>query len=300
MSITTEPVTFTSSGETLVGTLHRPAAAGTRLPAVIVSGAWGTVKEQMPAGYARELAARGFVALAFDFRSWGRSGGRPRSMEDPFAKADDIVAAAEFLAGRADVDARAINGLGICASAAYLARAATLTERIASIALVAPALPSRATVTAQVGGEDAATALRRAAQEAQADFARSGSEQFVPAAQPPAPGAAADYYSDPQRGAIAEWDNTFNLASWTSWLEFDAQAAARELRQPLLVVHSDAAVRPDSVREFVAAVAGPVEQVWLDGVTQFDFYDGPGPMAAAADAVADHFARLAAVPDSIG
>lgn len=94
----------------------------------------------------------------------------------------------------------------------------------------------------------------------------------------------------PERGAIPEWDNTFNPTSWDKWLEYDAQASASQLKQPLLVIHSEAAASPQSVHEFVAKVSGQVEQVWLDNVTQFDFYDQPGPVETAANAAARHFA----------
>jgi fermentation-respiration switch protein FrsA (DUF1100 family) len=73
------------------------------------------------------------------------------------------------------------------------------------------------------------------------------------------------------------------------WLDYDAQASASHLTSPLLVVHSDAAASPESVREFVALVPGFVEQAWLDGVTQYDFYDQPGPVETAAGAAARFF-----------
>jgi uncharacterized protein len=285
-----EQVWFESAGVELVGDLHHPASVDGPRPAVVVAGAWRTVKEQMPTTYARELAARGFLALAFDFRSWGGSGGRPRSMEDPLAKADDLVAAAEFLATRPDVDHAAISGLGICASGAYLATAATKTTLFSSLALVAPALPSRATVVANLGGQAGVTALRGAAAVARAQFEETGEESLV-AAVPPAD--TVDYFTDPARGAVPAWDNTFNPASWDQWLDYDAQAAAPRLDVPLFVMHSDAAASPDSVREFIAMVPGHVDQMWLDDVSQFDFYDQPGPVTLAADAVARHFTATA-------
>ncbi len=44
-------VTFQSEGITLVGNLYLPAnyKSGDKLPAIVVAGAWITVKEQMPA-----------------------------------------------------------------------------------------------------------------------------------------------------------------------------------------------------------------------------------------------------------
>jgi dienelactone hydrolase len=292
------PVEFRSAGETLAGSLYLPAdsSAPARRPAVVVAGAWATVKEQMPAGYAREMAARGLIALAFDFRTWGQSGGRQRSMEDPIAKAADIVAAAELLEHHPAVDPAAICALGICAGAGYVARAATQTTLIRSVALIAPALPSRAVVVTNLGGEDALQALVASARDAQAAYERDGSLILVPAVEEndenSAPGA--DYYTNPDRGLIPEWDNTFNVASWSHWADFDAQASAKDLGSPLLIVHSESAVSPDSVREYISRVPRRVDEVWLPNVTQFDFYDQAGPVNAAADAAAEHFMRTVA------
>jgi fermentation-respiration switch protein FrsA (DUF1100 family) len=86
-------------------------------------------------------------------------------------------------------------------------------------------------------------------------------------------------------------DNTFNLASWQSWASFDPQAAATDIAAPLLIVHGDSAVSPESVREFISKVPRAVDQMWLPDVTQFDFYDRAVPMAAAADAATNHFRR---------
>jgi hypothetical protein len=165
------------------------------------------VKEQMPAGYAREMAARGFIALAFDFRTWGRSGGRQRSMEDPLAKAGDIVAAADFLATHSSVEQEAIFGLGICAGAGYLVKAATQTTVIKAVALVAPALPTRAVVLENVGGEDAMAALVESAREAQQAYERDGRLTLVPAVDQNQEDSASggDYYTNRDRGLIPEW-----------------------------------------------------------------------------------------------
>jgi uncharacterized protein len=119
-------VTFESNNQTLVGNLYLPDnyQQGDKLPGVVVTGAWTTVKEQMPATYAEAIADRGYAALAFDFRNWGESGGKERQFENPANKTQDIVAAANYLATREEVDANKIAGLGICASSGYMAEAA--------------------------------------------------------------------------------------------------------------------------------------------------------------------------------
>lgn len=204
-------MTFSSAGELLVGDVYLPEPlSDAQRPAVVVAGAWATVKEQMAAGYAREMAARGIVALAFDFRSWGESGGQPRSMEDPRAKSADILAAAEFLAEHSAVDRDAISGLGICAGSSYLVAAAVQAPMITSLALVAPALPTRADVRESLGGEEGMAALIDAAKDALAEYGRSGRQTLISAvpATDDDSGPGDDYYTNPERGLIPEWDNT--------------------------------------------------------------------------------------------
>jgi uncharacterized protein len=298
-----EPVTFTSGGQTLKGHLYIPSGVSRANPgsAVVVTGAWMTVKEQMPGRYAQELAQRGVVALAFDFRGWGESGGAVRALEDPKAKTEDIRAAVAFLATRSEVDPQAISGLGICASAGYMAEAAATTPAMRSVALVAPWLHDRAIVNAVYGGEASVQSLIEVARKAQARFEATGQQTLVPAASSTDSRAVmfnVPYYTERDRGLIPQWENQFNVASWEAWLSFDAMPAAPRLKAPLLVVHSEAAAIPQGARQFYAAVTAPKQQLWLDNVSQFDFYDRAPAVTRAADAAAQHFkaSRSAAGP----
>ncbi len=78
-------------------------------PVVIVTGAWTTVKEQMPAVYAKVLADLGFATLTFDFRGWGKSPDSVKYLEDPVRKTEDIKAVIDALADRDDVDGSKIS-----------------------------------------------------------------------------------------------------------------------------------------------------------------------------------------------
>ena len=55
-------------GITLVGDLYTPKSmkAGEKMRAIALAGPYGAVKEQVSGRYAQELAARGFLTLAFD------------------------------------------------------------------------------------------------------------------------------------------------------------------------------------------------------------------------------------------
>jgi hypothetical protein len=293
-SVTLERVTFQSGGDTVVGHLYLPkgVSAKTQAPGIVVTGAWMTIKEQMAGVYARELAERGYVALAFDFRTWGESGGRQRSMESPTIKIADIKAAAKFLDARPETSA--IGGLGICASAGYMAHAAADTPLIKSVALVAPWLHDAKIVDEVYGGRDAVAKLIKTAQEAQAKFEKTGELSLVPAAGPQGSNAVmagVPYYTEKDRGQVQAWENTFNLASWDDWLTFDAMTAAPKLKQPFTIVHSEAAAIPHGAKQFYAQVTSMKTQLWIDGVSQLDFYDRDTPVNTSADHVAKHIGK---------
>lgn len=291
---TIERVTFASDGQTIIGNLYLPSGAAADRPVegAVVTGAWTTIKEHMSGAYAAELAARGQAALAFDFRTWGESDGATRSLENPALKIADIEAAGRFLAARPEISA--VNGLGICASAGYMASVAERTDIFSSVALVAPWLHDEALVNAVYGGAEGVDGLIETGRAAAAREAATGEPQLIPATGPAGSDAlmpGVPYYTDEGLGLIPEWENTFNLASWEGWLTFDAVRTAPGIEEPVLIVHSEAAAIPDGARRFYAGLGGAKEEIWLDDVMQFDFYHRPAPVETSSDAVADFFQR---------
>ncbi|MCQ8186617.1 alpha/beta hydrolase [Parvularcula maris] len=288
-------VVFTSNGDRLVGDLYLPDdyREGDKLPAVIVTGAWTTVKEQMPARYASELADRGYAALAFDFRGWGQSEGTPRQLEDPERKTQDIVAAASFLATQPEIDSERLGGLGICASSGYMVDAAARAPEIRSLALVAPWLHDAALVNQVYGGEESVRSLIKTGRDAERGYERTGEEQMALAASSTDESAImfqAPYYTQAEVGQIPEWVNEFNLASWEPWLTYDAVSLSANLGDmPVSIVHSEAAAVPNGAHRFFAGLRGPKEELWLEDVTQFGFYHEDEPVGKAADRVSAHF-----------
>jgi len=287
--ITTRTVEFSSAGQTLAGTLYLPEGFdGEARDAVIVTGAWTSVEEQMPATYARGMAQRGLIAVTFDFRGWGKSGDLPdgRFIEDPAAKTADIRAVIDQVAALPEV-AR-LHGLGICASAGYMVDATRGNDRVASVGLVAPWLQDQSLVEAVYGGPEGVAGLKRIAADAEAQGG-----QVIPAAGPEgAEGVLmpiGGYYYEPSRGAIPQYDNAWNNAGWDDWLSYHPVDGAESFDKPLAIVHSDAAAIPDGVRSFVQRMTGEAVQAWLEDVTQFDFYDDPAAVATASDAMAAHF-----------
>jgi fermentation-respiration switch protein FrsA (DUF1100 family) len=293
--VQTRTITFQNEGATLSGTLYLPAdyAEGTRLPTVVVTGAWTSVEEQMPREYAEEMVERGFAALTFDFRGWGKSGDlaeNVRFKEDPAAKTSDLRAAFETVGSLPEVDPANIHGLGICASAGYMVDATAGNPLVKSVGLVAPWLQNQSIVEAVYGGAEGVAGLRALATEA----AATPGGAIIPAAgDVGAKGVLmpiGGYYFEPARGAIPQYDNRWNNLGWEAWLTYFPADNAPTFDKPLAIVHSEAAAIPDGVRAFLADYTGEAVVQWLDGVDQFSFYDREDAVDSAADTIAQHFA----------
>ncbi|KAM3103561.1 alpha/beta hydrolase [Phormidesmis sp. 146-12] len=288
-------VTFQSEGETLVGNLYLPAnyKVGDKLPTVIVTGAWMTIKEQMPGLYAQRLADRGFAAFAFDFCSWGESGGKLRSFESPTAKIADIKNAVSFLQTVDAMDANRIAGLGICASAGYMAVATAEDSRIKSFITVAPWIHDPQIVDAVYGGKAAVETLIAKGKAAETKFEKTGKADYVLATSKTDKTAVMygdiDYYQNPKRGAIPQWKNRFAIASWAEWLTFNPMPVARQIKVPTLFIHSEKAAIPDGARQFFANIPGKNKQMnWLNDRTQFDFYDQTATVNQSVSLIANY------------
>lgn len=280
------------SGTTLVGDLYRPASHDGPLRALVVTGSWLTVKEQMAGGYARRLAERGFAALAFDYTGWGQSAGEVRDVENPARKTLDINAAVGFLAGHPAVDSGRIGAVGICASSMYTAANAAGDQRVRSIGFVAPWLHDPVRLLPYYGGERGIADRLAAAGRAQRRFDDGLGVDYLPAISETDENAAMygpyDYYLDPARGAIPEWSARFAVLAWHDWLTYDAMPTADKIEVPALGVHSRTGAVPDGAEEFFSRLAGPSELVWTSG-GQLDFYDQPAQVAFSLDQLTGHF-----------
>src|SRR5262245_55641983 len=127
---------FEVEGVPIVGNLFLPAAAPARAVAVL-TGPLTSVKEQAAGAYARALAERGIVALCFDHRTFGESGGQPRQLESPFAKVRDIQGAVSALSADRRVPGAPLLGVGVCVGGGYMARAVAEDDRFRGFAAVA-------------------------------------------------------------------------------------------------------------------------------------------------------------------
>lgn len=129
-------VTFKNRyGITLAGDLYIPKNhGGVPLAALAISGPFGAVKEQSSGLYARNMAERGFITLAFDPSYTGESGGEPRHVASPDINTEDFSAAIDYLGTKGNVDRNKIGIIGICGFGGFALNAAAVDKRVKAVA----------------------------------------------------------------------------------------------------------------------------------------------------------------------
>ena len=279
-------VNFNSEGANLMGDLYLPPNFDETktYPALVVSGSWTTVKEQMAGLYAKKFTEEGFITLAFDFRNFGESEGEPRFYESPELKKVDIKNAISFLEKHSNVNRDKIGAFGVCAGAMYTLMAASEDDRIKSVVTAASWLHDAEAVKLFYGGEAGVNEKLAAAREAKKNYAVNGVVDYIPAISTEDSTAAMygpyDYYLNPERGAISEWSHDkFAVMSWEDWLTADPMTTAKNLQKPTLMIHSGGAVLPQYTKNYFENIATDDKKLhWMETdlespYHQFSFYD---------------------------
>ena len=280
-------VTFANRyGITLAADLYKPRGAAEPLPALAVSGPFGAVKEQSSGLYAQEMAARGFLTVAFDPSFTGESAGEPRRVASPDINTEDFCAAVDYLSCRDDVDAERIGIIGICGWGGMAINAAALDPRIKATAAMTMYDMSRIAREGYFGADDSREArdCQRAAWAAQrtADFA-SGEPVRAGGVVDPVPDDAPqfvrdyhDYYKT-ARGYHERSGNStdgWNATGTMSFLNQPLLAMAPEIDTPVLLVHGEKAhSRYFSEGAFEQLTGDNKELMIIPGANHVDLYD---------------------------
>ncbi|WP_373457008.1 alpha/beta hydrolase [Parabacteroides sp. 52] len=282
-----QKVTFKNRyGITLTSDLYTPKKHGDqRLPAIAVSGPFGAVKEQSSGLYANQMAARGFMTLAFDPSYSGESGGEPRYVASPDINTEDFSAAVDFLSTHDDVDPERIGLIGICGWGGLAINAAAMDTRIK--ATVASTMYDISRVSANgyydAMDEEARYELRRKLNAQRTADYRSGTYALAGGVVDPLPDDAPqfvkdyhDYYKTP-RGYHERSLNSnggWNVTSALSFINAPQLAYSDEIRSAVLVIHGEKAhSRYLSEDAFKKLKGDNKELLIIPGAVHTDLYD---------------------------
>ncbi|AFS38234.1 alpha/beta hydrolase [Alteromonas macleodii] len=270
-------------------------------PAIVVSHPGGGVKEQTAGTYAKKLAEKGYIALAYDASYQGESGGEPRQLENPHVRTEDVSAAIDYLTTLDYVDNERIGAMGICAGAGYTANAAINDRRIKAVGTVSmvnigqmfrngwdnnvkdsEALPyleaGSASRTSDASGDDIATMPMAPLKEEDAS-----NEELR---------QAWEYYHT-DRAAYCTAPGFGTARSLTQLISYDAFFKAEAfLTQPLLtVVGSNAGSKWMSDDLMARAATSDKAMHVIEGANHMDLYDGEAEITNAMSALETFFNR---------
>ena len=281
-----QKITFTNRyGITLAADLYLPRKrSGERLPAIVVSGPFGAVKEQSSGLYAQTMAERGFVTLAFDPSYTGESGGEPRNVASPDINTEDFSAAVDFIGLRPEVDRERIGIIGICGWGGMALNAVAVDKRVKAV--VASTMYDMTRVMSK-GYNDSVTLEQRTQTLEQLSRQRwQDAENGTPAYQPPyneLQGGEAqflvdyhDYYRTP-RGYHPRAVNSGNAWTITTPLSFMNMPLLTYIEEisprPVLLVHGENAHSRYFSETAYEAAAEPKELLIVPGASHVDLYD---------------------------
>lgn len=281
-----QSVTFPHGPWKMAGNLYMPPniEMGKTYPAIITVHPGGGVKEQTSGLYAKKMAEKGFITLAFDASHQGASEGLPRNAEIPTERVEDIRCAVDYLTTLPQVDKDKIGLIGICAGGGYSLSAAQTEHRIKAVATISGVdigeisrrgWDGKGTLNAQLDALNAIAAQRTA----EANGAPVKYNHIVPEKDEITPDTpndiveASDYYRTPR----GQHPNSNNLSMFScsdavfafhAWGDIDTL-----LTQPVLFI---AGTEAGSLWQSKAAydkATSPKELYLVDGATHMDLYD---------------------------
>ena len=273
-------------GITLAADLYTPKGAGSKLPAIAVSGPFGAVKEQSSGLYAQKMAELGFLTIAFDPSYTGESGGTPRYVASPDINTEDFCAAVDFLSVQENVDPERIGIIGICGWGGMAINAAAIDTRIKATAAMTMYDMTRVNANGYFDGENTADAryAKKLAMNAQrtADY-KNGTYALAGGVVDPlpedAPQFVKDYYGyyKTQRGYHPRSLNSnggWNVTSSLSFMNMPILQYAGEIRSAVLLVHGEKAhSRYFSEGAYEKLTGDNKELLIIPGANHVDLYD---------------------------
>ncbi len=284
-------VTFKNRyGITLTGDLYTPKQPGSgSLPALAISGPFGAVKEQSSGLYANQMAARGFVALAFDPSYTGESGGEPRAVASPDINTEDFSAAIDFLGIQDNIDRGKIGIIGICGFGGFALNATAIDKRVKAVATTsmydmsrvmskgyndATTPEQRTAILEQLGEQrwkDAATGTFHPGPVLNAEKLQGDEPQFVKEYH--------DYYRTPRGWHERSLNSTgaWNATNPLSFMNMPLLTYIREISpRPILLIAGENAHSRYFSEDVFKAASEPKELMIIPGAVHVDLYDKVG------------------------
>jgi fermentation-respiration switch protein FrsA (DUF1100 family) len=289
-----KPVRFYSEFVPLAGMLFAPdgLTQGEKRPGVVLCHGFTAVKEVLLPEVAKRLARLGYVALTFDYRFLGESGGEPRRQIMPMRQIEDIRNAVTFLQQQPEVDSERIGLLGVSLGGANVSYAAGVEERVKAAVSVCGIGDCGRWIRDACHFWEWRTLLQRLAEDRR-ERVLTGHIQYVQAKEiVPEPESTTRLFDEILQ-QYPQWSREITLASGEALIAYRPESVVHQISpRAILWLHGDADERV-SMEESMAMYdkAGePKKLVILPGLGHSDIIAGPG-LERSMEHIKDWFGR---------
>ncbi len=299
-------VSFKSQGAKLVGNLYLPDGFDPtrKYPAVVFSGPFNQIKEQMGAKYGKKFAKKGYVFLAFDHLGYGDSEGKIRNNEHAFVKMESIRDAISYMRTLGFVDRERFFGYGACAGGGYMPLVAVTDKRLKAIATVSGMMDNQASYFGVMTRKQLMPLFKMANEARQKQYENGkveyydvlGMEKIDPKNLPAgAAGEGYDYYMTARAGK--QKYRNYNHRAPKTIMEnapiTSAQTYARYLYTPYLGIYGQKAMSDTAplTINFYKAASEPKELFEVPGATHVSLYDSDKHVDQAIDRMDKFFKK---------
>lgn len=300
-------VTFKSFGMDLAGDLYLPEGFDVTktYKAIVGASPFPQVKDQIPATYGPEMAARGFIYLGFDYLGMGDSPALPGEHKQSrymFRLIENTWDAVSYLGTLPFVDE--IYGLGVCQGGSIIASAAVTDHRIKKIAMVSGMMAAdafqwtdRKMANQLIAASNAST--QKMYETGEPDYVapfglndEMSRQNFIDLGINPMAGETYDYYGrDGAKGpaAVPNYTNMHIGDQAMQSLISIGEAYADKIAQPSLTIYSKSAFTAICSTQFIEKLTNEHEELAFDEFSHVDFYYKPEAVKASTDAAAVFF-----------
>ncbi|MBO9409775.1 hypothetical protein J7399_20235 [Shimia sp. R9_1] len=302
----TNPVTFKSFGLDLVGDLYLPEDfdLAKTYKAIVGASPFPQVKDQIPATYGPEMAARGFIYLGFDYMGMGSSPALPgehMKSRYMFRLIENTWDAVSYLGTLPFVDE--IYGLGVCQGGSIIASASVTDHRIKKIVTVSGMMAADAFQWGDRGIADQMIAAANSSKQkmyetGKADYCwpnvldDSMTREEFNALGIPMSDDTYNYYGKDGvagPGKVKNFTNEHIGDQSMQSLISIGERYADKITQPTMVIYGPNAATAICSTNFIDRLTNNPEVRAFDEFSHVDFYWKPETVKASCDAAAEFF-----------
>jgi fermentation-respiration switch protein FrsA (DUF1100 family) len=281
-----QAVSYFSEGTRLGATLYTPdaAAAGQRLPGVVLCHGFTGIKELILPDYGRRFAAAGYAALAFDYRGFGASEGE-RGRLIWREQVQDVRNSITYMQTLDAVDPARIALWGTSYGAANVIHTGGIDDRAKCVV---------AQVGFGVGGRglkdrpaEELAPLRQMIAGERAKRVLTGASTMVDPFTILADPESKAFFENAAK-TLPALKTQVPLETLESLLEYEPEAVAARIApraQLLLSAELDTLTPPDEFRSVFARTGEPKKFVIIDGIRHYEIYTGEPLEQSAREAI---------------